>query len=85
MSQSSSERDVVEDIVSRQALGLTVEHARDERQAARVVVEYPGGQAPCSVVLVMVSSFCVVLDFLVCAVIVSLLSAVVCCIKARNG
>ena len=39
------ERDVVEDVVARQALGLPVEDARDERVAARVVVEHPGGQA----------------------------------------
>ncbi len=39
------ERDVVEDVVSRQALGLTVEDACDERVTARVVVEHPGGQA----------------------------------------
>ena len=40
------ERDVVEDVVSRQALGLAVgEDARDQVVAARVVVEHPGGQA----------------------------------------
>src|SRR5258708_3335270 len=39
------ERDVVEDVVPRQTLGLSVEDADDERQAARVVVEHPGGQA----------------------------------------
>ena len=39
------ERDVVEDIVSRQALGLPVKDACDELVAARVVVEHPGGQA----------------------------------------
>ena len=39
------ERDVVEDVVSRQALGLAVENACDERLTARVVVEHPGGQA----------------------------------------
>src|SRR6266849_5604974 len=39
------ERYVVEGVVSRQALGLTVENACDERLAARVVVEHPGGQA----------------------------------------
>src|SRR5262245_11658881 len=38
------ERDVVEDVVSRKALSLSVKHACDERVAARVVVEYPGGQ-----------------------------------------
>ena len=38
------ERGAVKDVVSRQALGLTVENACDERRAARVVVEHPGGQ-----------------------------------------
>src|ERR1700693_5314256 len=38
------ERDVVEDVVSRQSLGHSVEDADDERHAARVVVEHPGGQ-----------------------------------------
>src|ERR1700730_5168675 len=37
--------DVVEDVVSRQALGLTIEDACDQRVTARVVVEHPGGQA----------------------------------------
>src|SRR6185437_9054315 len=36
------ERDVVEDVVTRESLGLTVEDARDERVAARVVVVHPG-------------------------------------------
>jgi hypothetical protein len=36
---------VVEDIVSRQAFGLSVEHARDERHTPRVVIEHPCGQA----------------------------------------
>ena len=39
------ERDVVEDVVAREALGLTVEDARYQRVAARVVVENPGGEA----------------------------------------
>src|SRR5437773_10599980 len=39
------ERDVVEDVVSRQALGMTVKDTCDERLTARVVVEHPGGQA----------------------------------------
>src|SRR5258705_12143242 len=39
------ERDVVEDVVSRKALGLTVKDACDERLTASVVVEYPGGEA----------------------------------------
>src|SRR3954470_22573271 len=39
------ERDVVEDVVSGKALGLTVEDACDERHAGRVVVDHPGGQA----------------------------------------
>jgi hypothetical protein len=39
------ERDVVEDVVSRQALRLTVEDTRDELIAAYVMVNYPGGQA----------------------------------------
>jgi hypothetical protein len=37
--------DVVEHIVSRQALGLTVKDTRDELVAAYVMVNYPGGQA----------------------------------------
>src|SRR5947209_19091254 len=37
------ERGVVEDVVSREPLGLTVEHTRDERVTARVVVDHPGG------------------------------------------
>src|SRR5215212_1243377 len=36
------ERDVVEDVVSREALGLSVEDAGDERVAPRVVIEHPG-------------------------------------------
>jgi hypothetical protein len=39
------ERDVVEDVVPREALRLTVEHACDEPVTAGVVVQYPGGQA----------------------------------------
>jgi hypothetical protein len=39
------ERDVVEDVVSRKALGLTGKDACDERVTARVVVEHPGGEA----------------------------------------
>ena len=39
------ERDVVQDVVARQALGLAVEHARDQRLTAGVVVDHPGGQA----------------------------------------
>ena len=39
------ERDVVEDVVSRQALGLTIENARDERLTARIMIEHPGSQA----------------------------------------
>src|SRR3954453_14817058 len=39
------ERDVVEDVISRKALGLSVEDACDERHAGRVVVDHPGGQA----------------------------------------
>ncbi len=38
------ERDVVEDVVSRQALGLTVKDACEERLTARVMVEHPGRQ-----------------------------------------
>ena len=38
-------RDVVEDVVAREALGLSVEDARDELIAARVVVEELGRQA----------------------------------------
>src|SRR5215203_278746 len=37
--------DVVEDVVSCKALGLSVEDARDQRQTSRVVVEHPGGKA----------------------------------------
>src|SRR5918992_4286942 len=37
--------DVVEDVVSREALGLSVEDTCDQRQTSRVVVEHPGGQA----------------------------------------
>ena len=33
------DRDVVEDVVSREAFGLSVKDARDERVAARVVIE----------------------------------------------
>src|SRR4051812_38605302 len=39
------ERDVVEDVVPCQALGLAVEDARDERLTRSVVVEHPRGQA----------------------------------------
>src|SRR5262249_51175506 len=39
------ERDVVEDIISRQAFGLSVKHARDKRKTGGVVVEYPRRQA----------------------------------------
>src|SRR5262245_28545606 len=39
------ERDVVEDVISRQAFGLSIEDARDERKTGGVVVEYPRGQA----------------------------------------
>src|SRR5450755_1683161 len=35
------ERDVIEDVVSRQALGLTIENACDERLTARVVIKDP--------------------------------------------
>src|SRR5688500_3294597 len=35
--------DVVEDVVSGKALGLSVEDTRDQRQTRRVVVEHPGG------------------------------------------
>src|SRR4051794_18905939 len=37
--------DVVEHVVSGEALGLTVEDTGDQRQTSRVVVEQPGGQA----------------------------------------
>ena len=39
------ERDVVEDVVAREALGLSVKDARDELIAARVVIEEIGRQA----------------------------------------
>src|SRR5688500_9583024 len=39
------ERDVVEHVVSREALRLSVEDPRDELEAARIVVEDPCGQA----------------------------------------
>ena len=39
------ERDVVEDVVAREALGLTHKDARDQRVAARVVIEEIGRQA----------------------------------------
>ncbi len=39
------ERDVVEDVIPREALGLSVEDACDQRIAARVVVEKIGGEA----------------------------------------
>src|ERR1700682_2635610 len=39
------ERDVVEDVVSRKALGLAAKDARHERLTVFVVVEYPGRQA----------------------------------------
>ena len=39
------ERDVVEDVVAREALGLSVEDAGDELVAAHVVVEHPGREA----------------------------------------
>src|SRR5438477_9430282 len=39
------ERDVVDDVISRKALGFTVKDACDQRVTARVVVEHPGGQA----------------------------------------
>src|SRR3954465_15835946 len=38
------ERDVVEDVVSRQSLGPSLEDARDERQTLRVVIEHPRGE-----------------------------------------
>src|SRR5438034_6143280 len=38
-------RDVVEDVVPREAFLLSIEDARDERVAARVVVQDPRGQA----------------------------------------
>src|SRR5439155_14085380 len=37
--------DVVENVVSGKALGLSVEDTYDQRQASRVVVEHPGGEA----------------------------------------
>src|SRR5215203_2533666 len=37
--------DVVEDVVSCKALGLSVEDTCDQRQTSRVMVEHPGGQA----------------------------------------
>src|SRR5215213_3083911 len=37
--------DVVEDVVSGEALGLSVEDTCDQRQTSRVVVEHPGGKA----------------------------------------
>src|SRR5438477_11913469 len=39
------ERDVVEDVVSAEALRVSVEDAGDERVTARVMVEHPGRQA----------------------------------------
>src|SRR4249919_680918 len=39
------ERDVVEDVVSRQAFGSTIKDACNELVAAYVMVKYPGGQA----------------------------------------
>ena len=39
------ERDVVEQVVSRETFGLAVEDAGDQRVAARVVVDEPGGEA----------------------------------------
>src|ERR1700733_9619432 len=38
------QRDVIEHVVSREALPLTVERTRDELQALRVVVDHQGGQ-----------------------------------------
>jgi hypothetical protein len=38
-------RDVVEDVVSRKASGISSKSPRDQLQTKRVVVEYPGGQA----------------------------------------
>src|SRR3989449_7950645 len=38
------ERDVVEDVVSAEALSLTVKDGCDERVTGRVMVEHPGGQ-----------------------------------------
>src|SRR5262249_14523074 len=35
--------DVVEDVVARKSLSLTVEYTRHERHTGRVVVEHPGG------------------------------------------
>ena len=40
-----SDRDVVEDVVARKALGLSVKDARDELIAARVVIEEISRQA----------------------------------------
>src|SRR5204863_2982811 len=37
--------DVVEDVVSGKALGLSVEDTCDQGQTSRVVVEHPGGEA----------------------------------------
>ena len=42
---SQRDRDVVEDVVAREALGLSVEDARDQLQAARVVIEEVRRQA----------------------------------------
>ena len=39
------QRDVVEDVVTRQTLGNAVEHAHDQIVAARVVIEHPGREA----------------------------------------
>src|SRR6266516_3614586 len=39
------ERDIVEDVVSREALALSVEDARDELVTANVVVKYPRCEA----------------------------------------
>src|SRR5262245_48279428 len=39
------ERDIVEDVVACQAFGFSVEDSCDQRQAASVMIEHPGGEA----------------------------------------
>src|SRR5262249_45042590 len=39
------ERDVIDDIIARETLCLSVEYAADERLARRIVIEHPGSES----------------------------------------
>src|SRR5262245_19538674 len=44
-SRQPIDRDIVENVVSRQALALTVEHTRDEFVTANIVIDHPCRQS----------------------------------------